>query len=120
MSSPLNRGAAEPALPHVAGTAMALVMPPGVCDRQRLEDTADRLPGIGAEQQVEVVVHEAVTEQPEWVCPSGLLDRLKEGSMVVASGEHVGAVVPTVDCVVNQFITDQSRISRGCLAMSGH
>ena len=31
--------------------------------------------------------------------------------MVVASGEHVGAVVPTVGCVVNQFITDQSRMS---------
>ena len=31
--------------------------------------------------------------------------------MVVAVGEDVGAVVATVDCVVRQFVTDQSRTS---------
>jgi hypothetical protein len=46
---------------------MAPVVPPGVGDGERLEDAADRLARLGAEEELEVVGHQAVAEEPEGI-----------------------------------------------------
>jgi hypothetical protein len=61
----LDHRTLEATLPNVSRAAMTLVVSPGVGNRKRLEEAADRLPRFGPEQKVEIVGHQALTEQPE-------------------------------------------------------
>jgi hypothetical protein len=74
-----------------------------------LEDAADRLTGLGAEQEVEVVGHEAVAEEAERIALLGPRQGFEEGDSVGVVGEDVGAVVAAVEGVVNQALVDGSR-----------
>ena len=102
----LDNRALEPPLPDVPGRPMSLVVPPGVCDGERLEDAADRLARLGAEEEVEMVGHEAVAEESERVAVPGGGEGLEEGEVVVVIGEDGGAVVAAVKGVVDQSVVD--------------
>jgi hypothetical protein len=84
-------------------------MPPCVSDGQRLEDPTDRLAGSRAEQEVEVIGHQAVAEELERIPCVRLLDHPEEGAVVVIIHENIGAIVATIDGVVYQIFVDQPR-----------
>ena len=83
---------------------MALVESPRVGDRQRLDDPADRLPWLGPQEQVEVVGHQAVAEEPERTALLGIGEGLEEGEVIVVIGEDGGAVVAPVVGVIDLAI----------------
>jgi hypothetical protein len=101
----LNHRALEPALPDMARAVMPLVMAPRVGDGEGLEDAADRLPGLGADEEVEVVGHEAIAEEPEGIAVLGLGQGLEEGDAVGVVAEDVAAV----EGVIDQAVVDGAR-----------
>jgi hypothetical protein len=105
----LNHGALEPALPDVARGVMSLVIAPGVGDREGLEDSADRLSGLGPDQEVKVIGHETIAEEPEGVAVPGLGEGLEEGDAVGVVAEDIPAVVATVEGVIHQAVIDGAR-----------
>jgi hypothetical protein len=70
-------------------------------DGEGLEDAADRLPGLGPREEVEVVGHQAVTEEPEGVARLGGGEGLAEGEVIGLIGEDIAAVVAAIECVVD-------------------
>ena len=76
--------------------------------RERLEDTADRLSGLGTNKEVEVVGHEAVAEQPEGVATLGAIQGSEEGVAVGLVGENVATVISAIEGVVDQAVVDSS------------
>ncbi len=85
---------------------------PGVGDAERLENTADRLASLGAEQQVKMVGHQAIAEQPERVTLLRLLEGFEKRQIVFGRKENVGTVVPAVQRVIQQTIRHRSRSTR--------
>jgi hypothetical protein len=61
----LDGGALESALPDVPRGSVTLVISPGMCHGQRLEDATDRLPGLRAQEEVEVIGNQAIAEEAE-------------------------------------------------------
>jgi hypothetical protein len=88
---------------------MTLVVSPGVGDGERLEDAADRLPSLGSNEEVEVVGHQAVPEQPEGVTLLGGGEGLEEGEMVVVIREDGRPVVAAVKGMINEAVGDGAR-----------
>src|SRR5262249_52518937 len=62
------------------------------------------LPRLGAEEEVEVVGHEVVPEEPEGVAPLGRGECPEQGEVVVVIGEDGGAVVAAVERVIDQTV----------------
>ena len=85
--------------------------------RERLKDPADRLPGFGPHKQVEMVGHQAVTQEPEGIAILRECKCLKESEVVLVVRENHGAVVATVEGVVNQSVVDGSRKSSHTLKL---
>ena len=102
-----DRGS-EAALPDVAAGSLSAVVPPGVSDRQGLEDAADRLPGGRLEKQMKMVGHQAVAEERERIPCLGAGEIAKEHIPFAVGAEDIGSVVPAVDRVVNQVIACRS------------
>ena len=88
---------------------MALVITPGMSDCERLKDSTDRLPWVGSEQEVEVVRHQAIAEESEWISASGLGEGLEEGDAVAVIAEYVGAVVASVEGMIDEAVIDGAR-----------
>jgi hypothetical protein len=78
-------------------------------DSERLQDPADRLTGLGAEQQVKVAHHQAVAEYPERIPTLGLAQGLEKGQIVCGLEKNGFTVVPTVKRVIEQTISYRSR-----------
>ena len=74
----LDGRALEMPFPHLGGCRMPLVVSPRVSHGEQLEDPADRLAVAGADQQEEMVGHEAASEEAERVSLLSLDDRLDE------------------------------------------
>ncbi len=104
--SVLNHGALEPALPDVARRTMPLVVPPGVCNGNGLKNSADRLPFTRLQQQVEVVVHEAITEQTKRVTLTRPVESLQEALVIVRIVEDGATVVAPVEGVIDESVRD--------------
>jgi hypothetical protein len=102
MSIVLNHGAPEPALPDMAGALIALVITPGMGDQKRLKNSADGLPSLGAEQEVEVIGHEAIAEEAKGIALLGLGQGFEKGGAVVVVAKDLFAVVAAVEGVVDQ------------------
>jgi hypothetical protein len=105
----LNHGALEPALPDMTRGVMALVVAPGMGDRKRLEDSADRLPGLGPDHEVEVIGHEAIAEEAKRVTILGLGESFEKGDAIVVIAEDITAVIATVESVIDQAVIDGAR-----------
>ena len=78
----LNHGALEPALPDVTRGMMQFMVAPRVRDREGLQDPADRLSGLRPDEEVEVIGHETIAEQSEWVAIPRLGECLEESETV--------------------------------------
>ena len=85
---------------------MPLVVPPGVGDGERLEDAADRLPRFGPQQEVEVVGHQAVAEEPERVSSLGGGQGLEEREMIGIVAEDIVAVIAAVERVIHEAVVN--------------
>jgi hypothetical protein len=59
----LNHRAPEPALSNMSRTVMTVVVARGVGHRERLKYAADRLSGLGPQEEMKVVRHQAVSEE---------------------------------------------------------
>jgi hypothetical protein len=70
-----------------------------------LEDPADRLPGLGPNQQVEVVGHEAVAEEPEGVAVLRATEGREKRVVIRVGCENIAAI----ENVVDQSAVDRSR-----------
>ena len=104
----LDDGALEPALPDVAAAVVAAVVALGVGDEQALHDPADRRLA-GADQQMDVVGHEAVAVELERLPLLQVGEGLEEGGVVVVVEEDRCAVVAAVDDVVDEPVVDGSQ-----------
>ena len=109
MSVILDHRALEPALPHMTGGVVSLVIAPGVGHGQGLKDSTDRLPALGPEQEVEVIGHQAIAEESEGVAVLGLGEGFQEGDAVAVVTEDILAVVPPVEGVIDQTVVDGAR-----------
>jgi hypothetical protein len=87
----------------------ALVIAPGVGDREELEDAADRLPGLGSEREVKVVSAEAVPEEAKRIAVLGFGEGFEEGDAVGVIAKNVRAVIAAVEGVVDQTVIDGAR-----------
>ena len=105
----LDHGALEPTLPHMTRGLMPLVITPGVGYCKGLKDSANRLSGLGPDQEVEVIGHETIAKEPEGVAVPGLGEGLEEGDAVVVVAEDVPAVVATVEGVIHRAVIDGAR-----------
>src|SRR5215469_6296060 len=101
----------ETTLPDMAGGRRSLMVMPGVGHGQRLQDAADGLPGGRLQDQMEVVVHQAIRVQPEGIAFLGLDQSVKELLKVGVVEKDAGAVIATIERVVNKDVGDQSRLS---------
>jgi hypothetical protein len=73
-----------------------------------LEDVADRPARLGAEEEVEVVGHQAVAEEPKGIAIPGHGEGLEEGEVIVVVGEDGGAVVAAVERVIDEAVADDA------------
>jgi hypothetical protein len=85
---------------------MAAMIPPGVGDGQGLEDSADRLSELRADEEVEVVGHEAIAEEAEGIALPGLGEGLQEGDPIVIVAEDDGPVVAAIEGVIDEAVID--------------
>src|SRR5579875_537253 len=95
----------------MAGCRRGLVVMPGMGHGQRLQDPADGLSGGGLQDQMEMVVHQAISVESKGIALLGLGQGLEELVEVGIVEEDAGAVVATVEGVINQAIRHQSRLS---------
>ena len=105
----LHHRASKTILPHVPRGAVPLSVSAGVGHGERLEDPADRLPRARLEQEVEVVAHQAVTEQREGIAALRDAERLEKGLVIAIAGELVGSVVAAVHRVEVQAVVGRAR-----------
>jgi hypothetical protein len=105
----LDYGALEPSLPDVPGGAMPFMIMPGVSYGERLEDSADRLPGVGLEQQVEVIGHETIAKESEGKAFLGLGECVEECETVVIIAEDNGAVVAAIEGMIDEAVIGDAR-----------
>jgi hypothetical protein len=109
MSISLNNGALEPPLPDMTSAVMSFVVSPGMRDGKRLEDSADRLPGLRPDEQVKVIGHEAIAEQAKRIAVLGIGEGAEEGSPIGIVPKDISAVVAAVEDVIDQSVIDGSR-----------
>jgi hypothetical protein len=76
------------------------------------KDAADRLVRSGSEQQVEVIAHQAVAEQPKRIAALRLPQGVEESLEVGGRREHGRTVVAAADGMVEQAVGDGSRQAR--------
>ena len=107
----LHRRALEPALPDVADAAVPLVVSPGVGDEERLHDPPDGHAGLGSEDEVEVVGHQAVAVEAEQEAELRLAERGEEGVVVGVVVEDFLAVVAAAEGVEDQAVVVRSKWS---------
>jgi hypothetical protein len=81
-----------------------------MCHGQRLEDATDRLPGLRAQEKVEVVGHQAIAEEAEGIALIGVGDGLEKGEVIGIGREDITAIVAPVEGVVDQSVVDGSRL----------
>lgn len=74
---------------------------PGVGHGQRLHDAADALPGGGFQNQMQVIIHQAIRVQPKGIAFLGLGQSVQELVEVGIVAEDAGAVMAPVEGVVN-------------------
>src|SRR5271157_3742614 len=102
----LDHRAPESALPDMSRGTVAPVILPRVSHSQRLENPADRLTGIGLQEEMEMVAHQAIAQQPEGVAATSPAQRLEEGVAVAVVGEDVVPVVAPVQRMIDQSVVD--------------
>lgn len=108
----LDNRTLEASLPDMPNALVISVVMPGVSHAQRLENTADRLARLRAEQQVEMVGHEAVAVEAKRIAFFRFPQGLEEGEIIVSPEENVSTVVSAVDRVIQQTIRHGSRSTR--------
>ena len=96
----LDHRALEPPLPHVAAGAVVPVITLSVRDQQTLQDPADRRPGW-PDQQMEVVVEQAIAVQLEWLTFLEVGHGREKCSEVSLLEEDRLPIVATIDHVVD-------------------
>ena len=106
----LDDGALESTLPDVAAAVVAAVVALGVGDEQALHDPADRSLQ-GADQQVDVVGHQAIAIELERPPLLQVGERFEERGVILVVEEDRGAVVAAVDDMVDESVTDRSKWS---------
>jgi len=80
---------------------MVLVISPGVCHGEGLQDPADRLAGLGLQEEMEMVPHQAVTEHLEGIASLGEPHRLEKAFAVAIRGEDIDPVVTAIQRVID-------------------
>jgi hypothetical protein len=85
----------------MADTTMPAMVAPGVCDRQRLQNPADRLARLGLQEEMEVVSHQRVAVEPKGIAELGLSQRVQEGAKVAVGDKDTVAVIAAVESVVD-------------------
>ena len=115
-----DNGAFETALPNMPRRAMVLVVMPGVCQRERLQNPTDILAWPGLEHQMKMVTDEAESKQPEGIALLGLRQRLEECQEIPGLEENGAAVIAAIECVIDQVVRDEAGSSshEGRLAVS--
>ena len=108
----LNDRAFEPPLPDVSGRAVRLVIMPGMGDRQRLHDPADRLAVARREQQVEMIGHQAVAEEPERVTLLRLKECVQKLTAIIGRRQDGVAVIAPIQGMIDEAVSDGSGRSR--------
>ncbi len=98
----------EPALPHMAAGLSPTMNTPGVGDRQRLQDAADRLPALRRQHQVKVIGHQAVGVEIERVALASFPQRVEKGAKVGVAAKDRLAIIAAIDGVVNQTVVNES------------
>ena len=104
----LDDGALEAALPDVARGAVDAVIALGVGDEEALDEAADGNVE-GADQEVDVVGHEAVAVALERPGAFQVAEGVEEGGVIAVGVEDGGAVVPPVDNMVDEAWSDGSQ-----------
>ncbi len=88
---------------------MPLVITPGVGYREGFEDSTDRLPDFGPEQEMKVIGHETIAEEAKRIAFLGLGEGLGEGDAVGVIAKDVGAVVATIEGTIDEIVIDGAR-----------
>jgi len=105
----LDRRALEPTLPDVAEGPVPLVVAPGVRHQERLHDATDGHPRLGAEQEVEVVGHQAIAVEPERVAELRPAEGVEEGAEIAIVVEDGVAIVAPAEGMEGQAIVNRSQ-----------
>ena len=85
------------------------VIAPGVSDRKRLEDPADRLSGLRPEKKVNVIGHETIAEESQGLALPGFGKGIKEGEAVGVIAKNISAIITPVEGVINQAVVHRAR-----------
>jgi hypothetical protein len=86
-----------------------LVITPGVGYREGLEDSTDRLPDLGPEQEMKVIGHETRAEEAKRIAFLGFGEGLEKGDAVGVVAKDVGAVVAPIEGVIDETVIDGAR-----------
>src|SRR5262245_36847694 len=85
---------------------------PGVGHRQRLQNAADRLPRVRGENQVKVIVHQAISVQVERIALARLPHGIEKLLEARIAAKDILPVIAAIDGVVNESVIDETG-SRG-------
>ena len=108
-SSPSIPWTLEAALPDMPTGRSPAMNTPGMGDRQRLQDAADRLPALRRQHQVKVVGHQAIGVEIERVAFASFPQRVEKGAKVgIAAKDHL-----TVVAAIDRVVTKPWSMSRG-------
>jgi len=105
----LNDGALEPALPDMTGAKVAAMIVPGVGHGQGLQNATDALSLTRLQEQMKVIVQEAITKEAEGIALFGLPQGIKKGKEIAGVEKHGRAIVAAIDGMVDQTITNEPR-----------
>ena len=108
----LNHGTLEPPLPDVSAGAMMLVISLGMGDQKALHDPANRRPGERAEEQVEVIIEQAISVEHERLSFLQVAKGMEKGFKVALLAKHILAIITAIDDVVDQAIFNRSQGAR--------
>ena len=95
-------------VPDVSRTLVTLVVTPGMGYRQGLLNSTDGLAGLGFQQQVEMVRHQAVAEEKKRTPRLGSGKRIQERSVVGIIREDVATVVASIKGMINETVVNNS------------
>ena len=88
------------------------MIPPGMGHQQPLDPSAEVAVGVGADHQMEVVGHQAVTQEVHREPGGGVAHGVDEGVVVRRLVEDLGAAVAAVEDVI-PCVGDRSSCSPG-------
>ncbi len=77
--------------------------------REGLEDSTDRLPDFGPEQEMKVIGHETVAEEAKRIAVLGFGEGLEEGDAVSVVAIDVGAIVAAIKGVIDKSVIGRAR-----------